>query len=111
MNEKQRLPYGVLFGVNVATSLVLTNAVFAMALWTLRGEPANRLAALASFWLFTVVAPTTTAWRMHRRLNELIGASSAAPDAAVRELAIMRSLLLIFGTMATLSAFTLLLGR
>ena len=111
MIEKQRLPYSVLFGVNVATSLLLTNAVFALALWTFRGEPANRLAALVSLWLFTVIAPTTTAFRMHRRLNQLIGASSDVPDTVVRELAIMRSLLLIFGTMATLSAFTLLLGR
>jgi hypothetical protein len=111
MIERRRLPYSVLFGVNVATSLVLTNAVFALALWTLRGQPANRMVALVSLWLFTVIAPATTAFRMHRRLNELIEGSPEVPDAVVRELAIMRSLLLIFGTMATLSAFTLLLGR
>jgi hypothetical protein len=100
--------YGVLFGVNLAMAWVLTNAVFAMALWTFRDQPAGRLAALASLWLFTVLAPTTTALRLHRLLDELIGASPDLPAAVIKELALMRSLLLVLGTMAMLSAFTLL---
>jgi hypothetical protein len=110
MSENQRMRYGILFGVNLATSWLLTNAVFAMALWTLRDQSANRLAALASLWLFTVVAPTTTALRLHRRLDDLITATPEMPAAVVRELALLRSMLLILGTMAVLSAFTLLLG-
>ena len=110
MNEKQRVPYGILFGANLATSCVLANAVFAMALWTLRDQPANRLAALASLWLFTVLAPTTTALRLHRRLDVLITTAPDVPATVIRELALMRSLLPILGTMAMLSAFTLLLG-
>src|SRR5688572_4346135 len=110
MTERQRLRYGVLFGVNLAMSCVLTNAVFAMALWTFRDQPAGRLAALASLWLFTVLAPTTTALRLHRRLDDLITAAPEVPAAVLRELALMRSLLIILGTMAMLSAFTLLAG-
>ena len=110
MDEKQRVPYGILFGANLATSCVLANAVFALALWTLRDQSANRLAALASLWLFTVLAPATTALRLHRRLDDLIASAPEVPATVIRELALMRSLLLILGTMAMLSAFTLLVG-
>ena len=110
MNDKQRIPYGIFFGTNLATSWVLATAVFAMALWSLRDQSANRLAALASLWLFTVLAPTTTALRLHRRLGDLITAAPEAPAVVIRELALVRSLLLILGTMAMLSAFTLLVG-
>ena len=111
MTDKQPVRYGVAFGVHLAMSLVLTNALFAMALWRLRDQPANRLLALGSLWLFTAAAPAMTALRLHRRLNELAAAASGVPDAVIREIAGVRPLLLVFGTMAMLSAFTLLLGR
>jgi hypothetical protein len=110
MTEKQSIRYGITFGVSLAMSLLLTNALFAMALWRLRDQPANRLLALGSLWLFTVVAPTTTAVRLHRRLQDLVAASPNLPAGVTRDIASLRSLLLIFGTMAMLSAFTLLLG-
>jgi hypothetical protein len=82
-----------------------------MALWRLRDQPANRLLALGSLWLFTVVAPTTTAVRLHRRLQDIVAASPNLPAGVTRDIASMRSLLLIFGTMAMLSAFTLVFSR
>jgi hypothetical protein len=111
MTDLQPVRYGVTFGVHLAMSLVLTNALFAMAVWTLRDQPANRLLALGSLWLFTVAAPAMTAVRLHRRLNDLAVGSPDVPDAVIRDLASVRPLLLVFGTMAMLSAFTLLLGR
>jgi len=108
MIERQRIRYGLLFSISLAMTWVLTNAVFAMALWSFRDQSAGRLAALASLWLFTVLAPTTTALRLHRRLEDLSTVVPEVPAAVVRELALMRSLLLILGTMAMLSAFTLL---
>jgi hypothetical protein len=110
MTARQGNRYGLLFGVNLAMSWVLTNAIFAMALWTFRDQPTARLGAFASLWLFTVLAPTTTALRLHRLLGELAGASPDLPGAAMKELALMRSVLLILGTMATLSALALIVG-
>jgi hypothetical protein len=66
-------------------------------------------ASLVIAW--TLLTPTTVALRLHRRLNDLVTTIPGVPDRIVRDLANMRWLFLMFGSMAGMAAVSLILSR
>ena len=110
MRETRPIPDGVLFGLSVTFSWTLASALLALAFWHGPRTPGD-LARWAGLWFFTVVAPTMEAYRVNRRLGDLLHSCPDVGDRARRELLRTRFALLMFGGITAIVAFSLAAAR
>ena len=101
-----RVGYGPAFVTSLVISWTLVTGLIALAFWYGPHSGSN-LARWTCLWVFTVGTPTIQAVRVHRRLNDLLGACPSVPAAVRRDLIHTRFALLMFGSMTVLTVLTL----
>jgi hypothetical protein len=101
---------GTAFAVAMLVSCAAT-AVIAVVLWASVNAAPRRTASLVILWVFTVLQPAVTAIRIHRAVNALSAGGTDPADRSLQALAQTRPVLLLSGTMALLSALTLIYGQ
>jgi hypothetical protein len=109
MSEHNHVPYGVAFGASLILSWTMITATIGLAAWS-GDRSAGSLARWLGLWFFTVAAPTLQSFSVHRTLKTLVDTCPHAPERVRRDLTHVRWTLLMFGTMAVLSAFAIGLG-
>ena len=108
MNDN-RVPYGVAFGASLLLSWTMITVIIALAAWSGDRSPGS-LVRWLGLWVFTVGAPTLLSLSVHRTLRTIVHACPDVPAHVRRDLTHTRWTLLMFGTMAVLSAFAIGLG-
>jgi hypothetical protein len=106
----ERVGYDIGFTLSLGQSWTLATAAIALAYWS-DDRSWSSVRDWGLLWLFTVVAPTIQAMKVHRRLRELAGACPEMPARALRDLKEARLALPLLGSLAVLAAFGLGLGR
>ncbi|HEX5107511.1 MAG TPA: hypothetical protein VFV95_03660 [Vicinamibacterales bacterium] len=98
------------FGVVFTTALIVTwlaaSLIVVMA-WSDRGVP-TRLLQWIALWVFTVVAPTIQALRIHRLLDDS-DRFPVASERSHRALAQARVVILTCGSMTVLCVYTIVM--
>jgi hypothetical protein len=102
--------YDIGFTLSLGQSWTLATAAIALSYWS-DERSWSSVRDWGLLWLFTVVAPTIQAMKVHRRLRELAGACPEMPARALRDLKEARLALPLLGSLALLAAFALGLGR
>lgn len=102
--------YDIGFTLSLGQSWTLVTAVLALSFWW-GDRSLSSMRDWGLLWLFTVVAPTIQAMKMHRRLRELVDVCPAMPPRVLRDFKETRVALPLLGTLAVLAAFGLGLGR
>jgi hypothetical protein len=110
MVNERRIRYGVAFVMVLILAWAGMTTITALAFWKVSDRSLNEGMPWLSLWVFTVLAPTTAAFRLHRRLNELVAARTDVPDRIIQDLANMRWAFLVFGSMAGLAAMLLIVS-
>lgn len=105
------LRFGLLFGLELVLAWAVATPIVARLLWLTRHEPLLTLVQLVLLWMFTILAPTITAFRLRRDLMELSTTSGPPSDEWLRRVAAIRPMLLIAGLVALLSAIALIHPR
>ena len=109
-SHRNSYPLGLVFGGALMLSWTLITLGVALAIWSERHASAVRLASWASLWIFSVLAPTTSAVAIHRAVGRL-AAGGVDAGSSVTTLARLRPLLLLSASMALLSACALVFGH
>jgi hypothetical protein len=102
--------YDIGFTLSLGQSWTLATAAIALSYWSDDGGW-NSARDWGMLWLFTVVAPTIQALKVHRRLRELADVCSDIPPRVLRDLKEARVALPLLGSLAVVAAFALGLGR
>ena len=111
MSEQKRTTYGPTFVVSLLIAWSLLTPATAVAFWRTSDRSWDTAMPWLWLWIFTVLMPTVTSLRLHRRLEELTATTPDVPERIVVDLAAMRWLLPVFGTMAGLAALSLIVSR
>jgi hypothetical protein len=109
MSKGNDVSYGIAFGASLILSWTMITAIVALAAWS-GDRSAGSFARWFALWVFTVAAPTLQSLNVHRTLKTLVRAYPDVPARIRRDLTHVRWTLLMFGTMAALSAFAIGLG-
>ena len=100
------LRHGSLFITGLAASAMLFTVVFAVAIRTMDDPSWRRMIPWITLWVFTVLTPTATSFRLHRHVTDIARSAPAVPDDLLRDVAQMRWTCLIQGGMAALAAIS-----
>ena len=110
MVKEQRVTYNVSFVMFLILAWVGMTSIAALAFWNGSDRSWKEAMPWLWLWVFTVLTPTMAAMRLHRRLNDLVTTIPEVPDRILRDLANMRWLFLMFGSMSGLAALSLILA-
>jgi hypothetical protein len=109
MVKGRRIRYDVPFVLFLILAWVGITNIAAVAFWNTADRSWQEGMPWLSLWVFAVLTPTIAAFRLHRRLNDLVATVPEIPERIVHDLANMRWLFLMFGSMTALSAMSLIL--
>jgi hypothetical protein len=97
----RRVRYGLNFGMSLVLSWIFSTPLIGFA-YLSGSRTREELAMWVSLWVFTVGVPTMQAYRVHRRLNELLQVYPGLAHGVRRDLAHTRFVLLMCGSMTVL---------
>lgn len=107
MYSRNQSRFGVMFATALIVTWLATGLIVVMG-WHDRQVP-GRLLQWIVLWVFTVVAPTIQALRLHRLLDGSHRDFPAASESSHRELVHARVVILTCGSMTVLCVYTIVI--
>ena len=95
-----------MFSLSLLMSWTLVSGALAFAAWADR-HTAQLLTTWVGLWVFTVLGPSLQALVIHRRLGEVLENCPMTPPRVIRDLAHVRFVIVMCGSMSVLLVWAL----